>query len=323
MRIFVVFTLFLALGCTKKDIQAFKNYQKKNTCVTVSINADKQNSDDFFVVKTFDEYGIVRHLKTQIHNIYGSAILFDYDITYEDNKAIFKGSTKVYFWELDNPPSGEDPYTPPDPDAPKHPEEQVEYRDTRDFEVLFDKKTRFPVEVRYVESQESVLKLIYNHKGYLSQVGNYNVTTDNRGNILSILTPPLVEEEYYYGPQQLGVRYYYSDQNVAKTTNQYYETPNIFISPMYSILEILAWGPFQPDLERISVNLQHTYGEEYLPDPTMGMSYYNHQYDQQGNLVSYSFEGDIRRALPYPMGRDIRQLNRTIEWKCNQEKNYK
>ncbi|HET9745785.1 MAG TPA: hypothetical protein VFP97_08735 [Chitinophagaceae bacterium] len=148
----------------------------------------------------------------------------------------------------------------------------------------------------------------------------FNVNTDNSGNILSILTPPLVEEEPYYGPQQLGIWYRYSNSVLPKGASQYYETPTIFISPAFSMLELLNWGLFQPSLERVHVTLQHGYGEEYLPSTLMDADYLNHQYDQEGNLIKYDFQGDVRRELPY-QGTLGKTSVRSISWKCLTQNN--
>lgn len=322
----LIFIIFFASACTKKDLLAFKHYQKKNKCEVVSFNANKQDSDDFYVIKTFNRYGVLTHLKTQIRDPYEYVYVYDYDITYTQNRAIFKGSTKVYMWTLDTPPPDEY-QEPPDPygTAPKHADEQVELRDIHDFEVLLDNKTHYPIEVRYVQSQESILKLTYNNKGHLSKLHTNNkrgyesgledmtVTTDRNGNILSILTPPFPGE--FYTGQQLGVVYRYNERSVSKNRTQYYETPNIVVDPMYSILEILNWGPFQPNLERVHAFIPYSFGDEYLPvQPLIEVDYYDHQYDQQGNLVSYTFNGDFQQAHPYYL--KTRTLNRSINWQC-------
>ena len=169
-------------------MQLNKNYanKQKNSCYVVSVNADKQNTSDFYVVKTFDAYGVLRHLKTQLWDLDGNTYVYDYDITYSSGKAIFKGSTKTLYWFLDNPsPQDENgPYIPPEPGAPRHPVEQVALRDTRDFEILLDKKTDYAQEVRYIGENNTELKLTYDKSGRLTGVGAYIVTTDNKGNIL-------------------------------------------------------------------------------------------------------------------------------------------
>ncbi|MBL7696903.1 MAG: hypothetical protein JNK79_02050 [Chitinophagaceae bacterium] len=309
--------VILAAACTKKDVQLVRQYLEKNKCSVVSINADKQNTNNFFMIKTFNENRILTHIKFQVNDVYGVLNRFDYAISYGQDRVIFKGITKGFNWVPET--EAEFP-TPPDPDAPYHLEEILEMRDTRDFEILLHHKSHYPVEVRYLQTGESVLKLEYNNRGFLSKVvskiGLFNVTTDNRGNILTILTPPLVEEEPYYGPQQLGITNTYSDKNTSRNTNMFYETPTLFISPMYSLVELLNWGPFQPDRERIHVSLQHRYGEEYLPSPTMDAAYSNHQYDRNGNLVRYDFEGDIRQAIPYE-GTIVKKDQRSITWQCS------
>lgn len=313
-KCFLLLISIFALSCTKKDVQLIKHYLNNNRCSVVSINADKQNTDQFFMIKTFNDNKALTHIKFQVNDIYGDRYQFDYSISYEKDKAIFKGSTKVFTWVLDTPP--EDPDAPVDPDAPTHPEEIIELRDTRNFEILLDRRSHYPIEVRYLPSGELALKLEYNNRGFLSKVGHFIVKTDNRGNILTILTPPLVEEEPYYGPQQLGIWNTYSDRSLPHNAKMFYETPTIFISPMYSLIELLNWGPFQPDRERIHVTLQHRYAEEYLPSSTMESDYSSHQYDSNGNLISYDFEGDVRRAIPY-QSTIVQRGNRSIKWQCS------
>lgn len=72
-----------SFSCTKKDIQAYKRYVKKNPCMAVSFNADKQNTNDFYMVKTFDANGVLTHLKTQLKDIEGNTYVYDYDITFK------------------------------------------------------------------------------------------------------------------------------------------------------------------------------------------------------------------------------------------------
>ena len=154
-------------------------------------------------------------------------------------------------------------------------------------------------------------------------MGSYIVTTDNRGNIISILTPKPTEP-YLYG-QQLGITFTYSDSNTARKTNQYYETPYIFIHPMYSLLEVLNWGPFQPHAERTGLTLQHFYVDpelvEYnIPSPWTYANYVDHQYDEHGNLISYTFDGDLTKDYPIPYSHETAQRQRIINWSCSRVK---
>jgi hypothetical protein len=308
----ILFVLFASTGCSRKDLWVFNNFENQQKCVVESVNELRQDSSDFFVVKTYNNFGQLTHFTAQVRDEVAMNYLFDYDITYGLNKAVFKGTTKALWWVPDVYPGPDEPV---DPNAPMHPEEVPDLSDLRDIEVLLDTKTRYPVEVRYAATGESLLKLKYDHRSFLSQVGNFNVTTDNQGNILSILTPPLVEEEPYYGPQQTGIWYTYSEKELPRGASQYYETPNVFINRMYTILEILNWGPIQPHRERTVLVLQIAYAEEYVPSPFMYMSYSDHQYDGKGNLMSYYIDGDTRRYLPYielPRLETTRQIN----WMC-------
>jgi len=328
MRVAILLLIIMVVGCTKTDIQLYKNIVKKqkNSCYVVSINADKQNTSDFYVVKTLNDYGLVVHLKTQLRDIEGMTYVYDYDITYSTGKAIFKGSTKAFYWELDNPPPQDPngPYIPPEPGAPRHPIEDLEKRETRDFEIFFDEKTGYANEVKFVNSVNPEVHLTYDKSGRFTAIGPYIVTTDQKGNILSILQPEPIEP--YYAGQQLGVTFEYSDLNSAKKTNQYYETPFIFIHPMYSILEVLNWGPFQPNAQRTGYGmLWYIYdpelvGEYGAPSPWVWAQYSDHQYDESGKLVGYTFYGDLTRDPPGTDGNETAQTPRTIEWRCNETK---
>ena len=165
------------------------------------------------------------------------------------------------------------------------------------------------------------MQLLYDKNGRLSGVGSYIVTTDKKGNILSILTPKPTEP-YLFG-EQLGVTYTYSSLNTVKGMNQYYETPFIFIHPMYSLLEVLNWGPFQPNAQRTGFSLLWYYydpelvGEYGAPSPWVSAEYSDHRYDETGNLVSYTFYGDLTRDPPGPYTNETDQRQRIIEWNCN------
>lgn len=325
MKFTIYILIGMIIGCSKTDWQWYKRSinKHKDNCYTVSTNADKQNTSDFYMIKTFGDDGMLQHVKTQLWDVEGTTYLYDYDINYSNGKAIFKGSTKTFYWELDNPPPQDDngPYIPPEPGAPRHPVENVALRDTRRFEIFFDKKTGYANAVKYTDSVRPELELSYDNSGRLTRVGAYIVTTDNKGNILSMLTPKASDP--YLLDEQLGVTFTYSGLNTAKGTNQYYETPFIFIHPMYSLLEVLNWGPFQPHAERTGYSLLWYYydpelvGEYGAPSPWVGAQYSNHQYDETGNLVSYTFYGDLTRDPPGPDGNETDQRQRLIEWNCN------
>lgn len=317
----VIFTLLLLtvfLGCSKKDVIRIVREIKKERCVAIAVNSNKQATDDFYVVKTFDKNRILRHIKTQLRDLNGFTRVYDFDITYASGKAIFKGTMKVYFWELDNPPI-QDPNGPevfPEPDAPTHPVEQVELRDNRTFEVSFDRKTGYATAVKYVGKAQPDLKLTYNRANRLSQVNEYVAKTDNKGNIVSILIP---DEVPYFQGQYPGVEYAYNLSQTHK--RQYYETPFIFIHHFYSLLEVLDWGPFQPESERIAFSIRYAYRQDdlpnYIPDQVVDAAYSNHQYDQNGNLIAYNYNGNLISPAPYVPDYITRgQRTRTISWTC-------
>ena len=304
--------LSILVSCSKRDIRPLRDVLKL-PCTPSSLNADKQDKNEFWVIKTYNEFGTVTHLKTQLRDVYGNSHIYDYEINYGIDKARLVGSKRVYEWIYDGPPVEDGEQV--DPNAPWHPQEMLDQRDDRSIEVLFSHRTRNPVEVRYAENHESLLKLTYDTKGFLKTVGQFLVTTDTRGNILTIYTPPY-EGEYYHG-QILGLSYSYSEDSTRRPRS-YYETPNIFISPMFSLLELLDWGSLQPDRERTGFYLMHDFGDEAYPvQPTFGADYLNHTYDADGKLIAYTFVGDFKQPYPYPLGGDYRHVQRTIQWRCN------
>lgn len=97
MKYMSAFLIILILSaCSKKDISWYKQYLKSNSCNVVSVNVNNQDSFDFFVLKTYDKSGNLTHLKTKIRELHTILNVYEYDITYADNKAIFKGSKKSY-----------------------------------------------------------------------------------------------------------------------------------------------------------------------------------------------------------------------------------
>ena len=91
---------------------------------------------------------------------------------------------------------------------------------------------------------------------------------------------------------------------------------------MYSLLEVLNWGPFQPNAERTGLSLLHYYEDpkliEYdVPSRWVNAQYTNHQYDVNGNLASYTFDGDLTRDCPSPFHRETAQKQRILNWSCD------
>lgn len=299
---------------SKKDVVRVIKEIKKDRCVVISLNADKQATSDFYVVKNLDGNRILKHIKTQLRDLNGDTHVYDFDITYSNGKAVFKGSVKVFHWELDNPPI-EDPNGPPvypDPDPPTHPVEMVELRDNRSFEVLFDRRTGYATNVRYSGEPQPELKLLYDGNGKLLKVNAYQVDMDSRGNIKSVLMPAEAGSN-----QRLGVEYVYNLDEKHK--RHYYESPFIFVHHFYSLLEVLDWGPFQPASERIAFSIRYAYFPDelppYIPDQVVYGDYSNHKYDQNGNLVSYDFDGDLSSPIPYFRFQGHRSRN--ISWTCS------
>ncbi|HET9745784.1 MAG TPA: hypothetical protein VFP97_08730 [Chitinophagaceae bacterium] len=55
--------LMFALGCSKKDVRMIRQYLNKNACTAVSINPDSVNTNDFFMIKTFSDNGLLSILR--------------------------------------------------------------------------------------------------------------------------------------------------------------------------------------------------------------------------------------------------------------------
>ncbi|MEO8583787.1 MAG: hypothetical protein ABI415_08315 [Flavitalea sp.] len=277
------------------------------------MNTQKQKTSDYYVIKTLDHYGLVRHLKAQLWDHNGFEYVFDYDISYNTGSATFKGSRRVYYWVLNDQ---SDPNNAP-PDAPKHPMEEFKMRENRSFQAFFDHNSGFAKEIKYVGKSASELKLTYDRQYQLAKVDNYIVTNDSHGNIISMLLPS--PEPYIH--EHLGVTYFYNQKHVKKA-GQYYETPYIFINPFYSLIEVLNWGPFQPSNERTGVSLQYMYSVDelpsYYPDQYVDAQYSNHKYDANGNLISYDFNGELSHGSPYYPS-DYVERDRIITWKCKSD----
>ena len=322
------YLLFAAIAfsasCTKKDIQAYKHYVKKNPCIAVSFNADRQHTSDFYMIKTFDENGILTHLKTQLKDIEGNTYVYNYEVSYAANVANFTGSTTVYRWDFDNP--GEHRPWDENYDPPVHPVELTDQKDTRGFSITLDKKTGYATQARFNDEIAASLQLQYTRHGFLDSVivhhyfnseyittSRFDATTDESGNILSVLH----KEEF--GDQRLGLRYSYDAVKSNKYT-QFYEPANIIIHPLYALLEVLNWGPFQPDHERKFVSVTTTFASPEVDwDYIIDSDYLNHQYDERGNLTGYTFSGEFTKGDWWGWAfRGVR--NQKIEWKCMDKK---
>jgi hypothetical protein len=134
------------------------------------------------------------------------------------------------------------------------------------------------------------------------------VTTDKQGNILTILR----------FSSELGVHYGYNPE--SRRTKHFYEPANIFVHPMYSLLEVLDWGPLQPNLERTSVDI--VWGlppadppDDFSTDLMISAIYRDHVYDVDGKLTCYKFDGEFGRFVSFNLSHaGIR--DRSIHWNC-------
>lgn len=267
----------MIISCTKKDILFYKKYIKENKCQVVSGNRDRQRPEDFFLIKTYDKSGKLMHIQTQLKDIYEQTFVYDYAISYSKNKATFRGTTTQTFWaaDLENDPN------PELNDPPLYLESQ-ELIDARDFEVLLDPGTWYARELRYVGSSAPLVTIKYDSRNYIDSINDFDVTTDKRGNILSIFAGGDPQEIEKFG--HLGVSYGYNDL-ITGHKRQFYEPANIFVHDKYTLLEVLDWGPFQPDRERNGYDIMWAYppGEGIPVDVNVTTSFRDHIYDTRGN----------------------------------------
>lgn len=317
MQLTVCVYFVLLPGCSKKDLRYYYGHIQQQGCQVVSVNPQKEKPNDFTLERTTDKSGVLRHIRAEVFDIYGGTFLFDYEIQYSGPKAFLKGSTRYYTWEYDNPPI-ENPNGPnedPGQDPPVHLKEDITKRDARTVEVSLDRRTGHATEMRYAAANTPAVRLSYNGQGRLTRVNDYLVETDGTGNILSVLLPPNPES---YN-QRLGIRYTYNEASVAGARKQFYEAVYVFVHPLYSLLELLDWGPFQPTRERVGVEVTFRYQEvdlpPYIPDPSVSAMFYDHQYDASGRLTGYEFLGHLHNEAPYYSNVGLR--HRLITWDCH------
>lgn len=307
--IYFAFAVMLILsGCTKKDLLFFKKVVRDNQCQIVSVNQDKQSTNDFFLIKKIDKWGRVIHIKTQLKDIYANVYLYDYDITYEKNKAIFKGYTAEMNWFLDVENNTNPNFF--DPPAYFRGKSII---DNKSFEVLFDQKTKFATQVKYTGSHVPLVTIKYDKRNFVDSINEFDVTTDRHGNYLTIFRPGSESDVAMFGYR--GITYWYNEQD-QRRKKVFYEPTSIYIHDKYSLLELFDWGPFQPDRERTDCELMWEYPpEEIEMDVIIYSKFYDHIYDQRGNLTAYTFEGEFSRSPgPEPPYAGIRPRN--VRWRC-------
>jgi hypothetical protein len=280
------------------------------------VNEAQQQTNDFFLIRTFDRNGTLVHLKTQLKDILENTYVYDYDVAYAVNKIVLSGKTIQTNWTLDDP---ED--LSPDPAIHFTGSEVIS---TKNIEIFLDAKAKYPVEVRHARSPRPLMTLQYDRHHFLDSVHvfvydkenlayvlDFNVTTDAWGNIVSIHenADPQTIEKFGY----LGVEYAYAE-GAPSHRHEFYETPNIFIDPMFNLLEVLDIGPFQPNRQRIGGSISWIYPpDEINIDTYIEFSYRDHVYDRKGNLINYTFDGEFGRIFA-PGASHFGQRLRTIRW---------
>jgi hypothetical protein len=315
----LLIVVFAQLACTKMELVHRFRDQVKPPCVVASVNAEREATNDFYVIRSFNSAGKLMHIKTQLRDIYGTTYVYDYKISYSYNRALLTGTTTEIFWEKDNPEEWTE-------DPPVHPG-STSVIDNKPIEILFDGRTGFAKKVRYQLDRQPLLEVTYDSNEYLDSVKGYtwnketdhldttlvDVLVDATGNITQLLKIGDSASDAYFG--HVGVRYQYSENAIGK--KHYYETPNIFIHPMYSLLEVLDWGPFQPNRQRIWSEVYWNHPPDEIDmDVFINAEYVDHQYDADGKLVSYTLNGETTR-FDETGGTPWVVRPRIISWKCN------
>lgn len=319
-RLLLLFIIPALIGsCRKNDFIPNPYTKWKSTCEVVSINADRQDSYDFYMVKTLGKYGQPTHIKTQIRDVYGQVFLFEYDIKYLSDKALFTGVTKQIFWVLDDPEVSYE-----DPSMHKEGEQVI---DNRAFEVFMDKRTGFASFVRYADNQSPILRLNYDRRSRLDSIktfffndyesrpdtAHFDVSTDAQGNIVSLFAEGDSASNAYFG--YLGVRFMIDGSAPLRGKKIFYDPVPIYINRFYSLLEALDWGPFQPDRERSWFEIQVAYPpEEINIDVYVDGNYLNHQYDEKGKMTGYTLDSELFWLMSPRF-----QHTRTIVWDCRKD----
>lgn len=131
-----------------------------------------------------------------------------------------------------------------------------------------------------------------------SQGGEFTINTDANGNVLSI-TPDYVIHQALQIP---SVSYTY---NLNKTGNYSYQPTQYLFSQWFSFLEVMQWLPMQVN-ERKSVNLSVKLldwssgtGTPVVNTVNQGQKYFNHQYDVNGNLTSYTYADGVAQKTTW------------------------
>jgi hypothetical protein len=307
--------ILLLFACRKNDYILIKHFTDRHH-VVVAINEDKQNTNDFYLLRTFDTQGKLVHIKTQLKDIFGNTYVYDYKVSYGNNKLVLTGNITQNDWLLNDP---EDLSSDP----------EVHYAgsqviDTRSYEILLDPKIKFPLAVIFADGKRPLLKLSYDRRNYLDSLHlvvyneksvayslDYNVTTNAYGDIMSVRQNADPETVNKYG--YLGVEYNYAEGAVGNK-HEFYESPNILIDGMFNLLELIDIGPFQPTKRRTGGTIIWTYPPDEIDlDTRIDFEYRDHQYDAKGNLIHYTFDGEFGRFY-YPGASHFGQRSRTLKW---------
>jgi len=130
---------------------------------------------------------------------------------------------------------------------------------------------------------------------YTTSMGHWDVAYDANGNVTAI-TP---QGDVY---PQSSVYYTY---NLNKKGNYCYMPTQYLFSQWFSLLEVMQWIPMEVN-ERKSVSLKVNFvdwsaGTDHAVNRTIlqGQSYYNHKYDANGNLISYTYGDNVAQKITW------------------------
>jgi len=125
--------------------------------------------------------------------------------------------------------------------------------------------------------------------------GSLDVVNDSLGNVTRIYGGSLG-----YGGQ-LDLNYTYNTKAPGKL--RMYQPTQYLINQWFTMLEVMQWVPMQVS-ERRSVNFEfsnlnatHGTASMYVYHIKQGQSYLNHQYDANGNLISYTYSDKVLQKI--------------------------
>lgn len=260
----LVLSAIVLVSCQKINpdlLNSIRDKAKPPNCTFISYRGATPTNMQFWMDKKMGSDGRPTDLKVHLMWTFGSSYLYDLHITYQGNKAYLTGSQTKYAW-YDY--TGETGYL----DTPVVEEVQPIL-----YEVTFDPTTKYALSMIDQESNGIPITLTYDGnklKSFVS-INSWVVTTDENNNIIKIWSENDAGTLIKYSEKGNGKKLFYAPIGVAAV-----------LPDSYSILEILDWGPFQPNRERTEVT---TYWDGYYLEQTATID--KHIYAPTGNLLAY------------------------------------